>query len=352
MRWDGSDWSRVRNNCGYGLYGLTAFGTDDVWAVGGQSSCHWNGQRWTAVPIDEPYDPKMSVDLNDVDGVSSDDLWAVGTRFSQCGEGVCSTGEIQHYDGSNWSEVSTPAPPLDGVVAIAADDVWAVGHGGVSIWHYNGASWREVPPPDLAGDGQASLTSVDAIRPGRSLGGRAAAGGSPDGASLVVHARAFDSGAVVGGTGVSDAVVSWFGPETGSVETDPTGRYQIGGLDVGAYTFIVTSHGCAPTTREVAVRAGQNDHREHPARLRSRVGGASSRLAPLGPRSDQVRPGPTRVCKVAAAARLSANRSRLVKCESAGYDRGGLGLGSVVGCSFAPVRTRYARKLRPHESHE
>ena len=191
-------------------------------------------------------------------GCPSDDLWAVGARFSQCGEGVCSTGEIQHYDGSTWSEVITPAPPLDGVRAIAADDVWAVGHGGVSIWHYNGV---DVERGTGAGSrrrrtGRAHVRSTD---PGRddiwAVGPQLV--GSPVGASLVVHARAFDSGAVVGGTGVSDAVVSWFGPETGSVETDPTGRYQIGGLDVGTYTFIVTFQGCAPTTLDVTVRAGR-----------------------------------------------------------------------------------------------
>jgi hypothetical protein len=191
-----------------------------------------------------------------VDGVSSDDLWAVGARFVDCGEQLCGTGEIQHFDGSAWTHVNTPAPTLESVHAVAADDVWAVGFGGVTIWHYDGASWREVPAPDLAGDGQAALTSVDASGPNDLWAVGPQLVGAPVGASLALHARAFDSGAVIGATDVSDATVSWFGPESGSVETDPLGNYQIGGLDVGTYTFIVTAAGCTPATRDVTVKAG------------------------------------------------------------------------------------------------
>ena len=188
--------------------------------------------------------------------MSSDDLWAVGARFVDCGEQLCGTGEIQHYDGSAWTHINTPAPTLESVYAVAADDVWAVGFGGVTIWHYNGGSWSEVPAPDLAGDGQAALTSIHGSGPDDIWAVGPQLVGTPVGASLAVHARAFDSGAVVGGTGVSDAVVSWFGKESGSVETDPFGKYQVGGLDVGTYTFIVTQEGCTPATQDVKVKAG------------------------------------------------------------------------------------------------
>ena len=70
------------------------------------------------------------------------------------------------------------------------------------------------------------------------------------------HAPAFDSGAVVGDTNVGDATVSWFGAESGSVQTDPSGSYQVGGLPAGSYTFTATYPGCQPDSATVKVLAG------------------------------------------------------------------------------------------------
>jgi hypothetical protein len=63
---------------------------------------------------------------------------------------------------------------------------------------------------------------------------------------------------VVGHTNVSGAVVSWFGPETGSVGTDQFGNYVAGGLTAGAYTFVASdAGGCQPATAQVTVPAGE-----------------------------------------------------------------------------------------------
>lgn len=257
LHWDGGAWERVRNTCGSGLSGITAFASDDVWAVGGVLSCHWNGSRWRSQPLGSPVNPQDLLEIADVDGVSKHDLWAVGTKFSQCGEGLCPSGEIQHFDGSTWRTTrQLAAPSLDGVDVIASDDAWAVGFGGVSILHFDGSRWRDVPAPDLPGDGQADLTSVDGSGPNNVWAVGPQLVGSPTGASLALHARSFDSGAVVGDTGVSGATVSWFGAESGSVETDPFGTYQIGGLDAGVYTLIVTQSGCTPASRDLTIEAG------------------------------------------------------------------------------------------------
>jgi hypothetical protein len=50
--------------------------------------------------------------------------------------------------------------------------------------------------------------------------------------------------------------VSWFGPETGSVETDSGGEYQVGGLKAGTYTFTAANGGCTPVSKSVTVVAG------------------------------------------------------------------------------------------------
>ena len=250
--WDGSAWRSVRNSCGVGLSEVAALGSNDVWAVGGTNTCHWNGTRWTRFPAAPAPDGQSGINLVDVTTVSTNDVWAVGLQYSSCGEGqVCPTGEIQHWNGSAWSHVANPVPVLYGIDAIAANDIYAVGLGyGPAILHYDGTSWVEVP----SGTGAGELRAVEASGPKDIW-----AAGDRTGSllsTLVEHAPSPTSGAVVGHTNVSFATVSWFGPESGSVETDPFGDYEVGGLTAGKYTFTATNPGCQPATAKVTVIAG------------------------------------------------------------------------------------------------
>jgi hypothetical protein len=52
-------------------------------------------------------------------------------------------------------------------------------------------------------------------------------------------------------------VISWFGPVSGSTETDPFGDYDVAGLPAGTYDFIASHPGCVPDSAEVIVVAGQ-----------------------------------------------------------------------------------------------
>jgi hypothetical protein len=59
--------------------------------------------------------------------VSPADVWAVGDYAP--GQGVVASS--QHWDGTRWLQLITPHPSqqsaLYGVVALAANDAWAVG---------------------------------------------------------------------------------------------------------------------------------------------------------------------------------------------------------------------------------
>ena len=57
-------------------------------------------------------------------------------------------------------------------------------------------------------------------------------------------------------TNVAGATVSWFGPESGSTETDSGGEFAIAGLTAGTYDLIATYPGCNPASAEVVVTAG------------------------------------------------------------------------------------------------
>ena len=172
-RWNGSTWRIVPSpNVGAQnhLLGVRAFSSSDAWAVGSNNVpgtlnfatlvMRWNGARWSIVPSPSP-DPGENR-LNDVDGVSSSDLWAVGLRQNDP-YGVRQP-LIIHFDGSRWSTVPTPPATdaaLESVVAVASNDVWAVGSRfSLSLFwrvpyalHWDGSTWSEVPVPSPSPQG-------------------------------------------------------------------------------------------------------------------------------------------------------------------------------------------------------
>lgn len=97
--------------------------------------------------------------LNSVSALSASNIWAVGSY----GNGNGSFPLIEHRNGSKWTVVSSPtikggsAYSLNGVVALAANNVWAVGaYNNASnvqqtlIEHWNGSSWSVVASPNVA----------------------------------------------------------------------------------------------------------------------------------------------------------------------------------------------------------
>ena len=161
QHWDGSMWSVLTHpNPGTfnRFFGVAAVSSNDVWAVGVTSSGglsetlveHWNGTSWTIIP--SPNIPNQHNQLNAVTAVpgAPNELWAVG----EAGPSAL----ILHWNGTQWTIVSSPSagivPNLTSVVAISANDVWAVGWtGGNSgpvtlIEHWNGSTWSVVPSPN------------------------------------------------------------------------------------------------------------------------------------------------------------------------------------------------------------
>jgi hypothetical protein len=251
QHWDGSKWSLVRTSCGSGLSKIDALSATDIWAVGGSDACHWNGSTWTHFIAEQAPNPEYFVNLIDVTMVSRNDAWAVGDEISECGESVCYSGDIHHWNGSSWEYVTNFLPIGFGVEAVAADDIWAVGPG-PAILHYDGQAWSEVPAGVFIGElwGVGASGTADVWAAGEKI--------AQSNNTLIEHAPSATSGAVVGGSNVSGAVVSWFGSETGSVETDQFGDYQVGGLTAGRYIFTASyPGGCQPDSARITVQAGE-----------------------------------------------------------------------------------------------
>lgn len=121
---------------------------------------------WRKVPH-----PEVEATLNDIAITNGGDTWVVGERRPPQ-----DTGHplAEHWDGTSWRAVPVPATPtgsgtLEGVSAVARDDVWAVGDSsgmGPVIRHWDGRAWRVVapaPPPGNEHPGADRLYDINAV---------------------------------------------------------------------------------------------------------------------------------------------------------------------------------------------
>ncbi|MEU5877056.1 hypothetical protein [Spirillospora sp. NPDC047279] len=129
------------------LLGADAISTTNVWAVGRSDggtapfrrtlTMRWNGSAWSVVPSPTPVDGGQ---LNDVDGTSATDVWAVGTH-------------VQRWNGSAWNVVPSPSGFFGGVKTLSPAQAWAVGSSGGNTLtaRWNGSAWSQVPSPSRPG---------------------------------------------------------------------------------------------------------------------------------------------------------------------------------------------------------
>jgi hypothetical protein len=170
-RWNGTTWTVDRPPSGTpnirALAGVWSDGPSNAWAVGNAATIlHWDGTKWSVVS--DILHPIAGVDnYNAVWGTGSD-VWIAGANsvlhcrsVSACSNdpvsggdslygiwGTSSTnawavgahGKIMHYDGAQWTSVTTPtAHRITRVWGSGASDVWAVGD--TALVHYDGTSW-------------------------------------------------------------------------------------------------------------------------------------------------------------------------------------------------------------------
>jgi hypothetical protein len=196
--WDGSRWtvvsspnpgsppSCIRSNSGNVLTSVAAVSSNDIWAVGYFFTCtsliqplilHWNGTTWTTVPNPQLLTNDNSA-LNSVVALASNDVWAVGYQPAANGAVL---PLIEHWDGSRWTVMPAPtASPTGNVLAAVSatgpTDIWAVGYSvdepttslQTLTMHFDGAQWSIVPSPNVLPKdflNQNILSAVKAVAP-------------------------------------------------------------------------------------------------------------------------------------------------------------------------------------------
>jgi len=133
---------------------LQASGKDpsaDVVLPGNVPAC---GLAWRLLDAAKP--SPIYNELHGVVAIAPDNVWAVGTL----GEELAALTLVEHWDGKSWTQVDSPS--VDGfsnhlysVAGRSANDIWAVGahHNGTDSWlttamHWDGSSWKIVPTPN------------------------------------------------------------------------------------------------------------------------------------------------------------------------------------------------------------
>src|SRR5207245_672077 len=102
---------------------------------------------WAQLP--SPNEPAWTAGLTAVSAVAKNDAWAVGGTNN----GEHTDPLVLHWDGRQWRIVPAPRSGshnggwLFGVVALAGQDVWAVGEDDPMslIEHWDGTQWSVAP---------------------------------------------------------------------------------------------------------------------------------------------------------------------------------------------------------------
>ncbi|HJT57119.1 MAG TPA: hypothetical protein VJ761_11540 [Ktedonobacteraceae bacterium] len=220
--WDGSAWSIVSTPPSGTFSEFNAIttipGTNELWAVGtwatskhGQQGLAelWNGTRWKII---HTAIVNSSV-FSGVAALSATDAWAVGNYYQN--SQMPNAALIEHWNGKKWSQVPAAYPSgsqhsfLNSVIALSATDVWAVGSydngiespGFTLVEHWDGTQWSLVSSPSPAPNNNV-LLSVSSV-PGTS--------------NLVAAGYTFD------GSNTQSLVEAWNGSSWSVVSTPVVG---------------------------------------------------------------------------------------------------------------------------------
>lgn len=157
-RWSSSGWSVVPRPTRRLMRRLGATASGDLWALGdagdsGSTVEHWDGRRWTAVPVPRP--GGATVEFTDLAVVSEREVWVAGSILLP-GAGSA-TATLMRWNGDRWNPVSRLPADVVSFNAVASD-----GHGGVwlgadnyhsenkrILLHFDGRSWTYEKTPRI-----------------------------------------------------------------------------------------------------------------------------------------------------------------------------------------------------------
>jgi hypothetical protein len=164
MRWNGYAWKIASTPLVQGFFDAVTFvpGSRQLWAVGtdasgGALTARWNGTSWRRVA--NPFTPAgldaNHVDLNAVTALSPTNVWVAGSYSVSAEDGGHDYSFVAQWNGSSWeiapSATGILGARLSAITAVSSDDVWAVGWVVDELFqpralalHWDGSNWSVV----------------------------------------------------------------------------------------------------------------------------------------------------------------------------------------------------------------
>jgi hypothetical protein len=160
------------------LRAVSVVSSSSAWVVGGSNTDglaenslieQWAGGAWRAV------ENPAGFTLSSVVAISADDAWAIGYNVTPRhghGGGVLVT---VHWNGTAWSSVPIQSPSENNafilsLAAVAANDVWAVGQTYPTPFvslplteRWDGTTWQVIANPEMPGVTESLLNGVARI---------------------------------------------------------------------------------------------------------------------------------------------------------------------------------------------
>lgn len=181
IHFDGTTWTAfpapmIKGDNNSFLQGVVALSPTLAWAAGnvtdgahpGQVIEQWNGTKWSPFPGPK-FGKKDRADVFAMTSSSANDVWAIGSLVN-LGTGLVSS-LFEHWNGTAWTATTVESNNqfLFGASADATSDAWAVGFNGsdnieTSAMHWDGANWKSVATPNV-GEGTNKLNAVLALAP-------------------------------------------------------------------------------------------------------------------------------------------------------------------------------------------
>jgi len=172
LYWNGSTWTSSAGSLGATV---DVVSSTSAYAPDGPYVGQWNGTAWSNLPTPPNPPGPDEGDLTTISATSATNVWAVGTydpayssrsydNYSVHWSGTPQATLIEHYNGTSWSIVSSPAAgsALTGVTNSSASSVWAVGYAGSQslIENWNGSAWTTVSSPVVGSSDSLSSVST------------------------------------------------------------------------------------------------------------------------------------------------------------------------------------------------
>ena len=180
--WNGTRWSISSSPALSGrLFSVAAIKSNDVWAVGvssmpnftGSLTEHWNGTQWSIVSSPNPANTAINI-LNSVVKISANDVWAAGDYTNSPAPSAQYTPLIEHWNGTQWSIVNGllqgTSDFVTAMVPVSSKNITIVGdyRTGLDpqgpyftlVEHWNGAQWSVVSSPSPGTDASDLLAAA------------------------------------------------------------------------------------------------------------------------------------------------------------------------------------------------